>query len=226
MAIVTLDSSEYDMLRENKRKAEEEVKELKETIKSLEDKSRVILTTQYTHPLVDYDRICSTISHVLSINLINTTLTKQELEKSIRNIIALNIKFDIPYLEGRSYSSYQYIGFDDVKVKVEEHYKKEIEKAISDYKESEEHYHKLENSVEETVREKYSNTINKLKEKIQTITESKDTDIKALQDKITELSKSKEEKIAELMATIKEAQSKLEELSGAKKKGLFNKIFR
>ena len=45
MATVTLDSSEYDMLRENKKKAEEEVKELKEILKGLKDKSRVILTT-------------------------------------------------------------------------------------------------------------------------------------------------------------------------------------
>lgn len=80
------------------------------------------------------------------------------------------------------------------------------------------------------------NTINRLKEDnkllidkyekaIKDITESKDDDIKALQDRIAELSKSKEEKIAELMATINEAQSKLEKLSGTKKKGLFNKIF-
>ena len=35
MATVTPDSSEYDMLGENKKKAEEEVKELKETLKGL-----------------------------------------------------------------------------------------------------------------------------------------------------------------------------------------------
>ena len=60
------------------------------------------------------------------------------------------------------------------------------------------------------------NTINRLKE---------DNNIKALQDRIAELSRSKEEKIAELMATINEAQSKLEKLSGTKKRGLFSKIF-
>ena len=136
----------------------------------------------------------------------------------------------------REYSSSQYIGFEDVKAKVEAHYKKDIDKAIADYKESEEAYHRLKDSVEKSVKERYSNTINRLKEDnklltdryekaIKDITESKDDDIKALQDRIAELSKSKEEKIAELMATINEAQSKLEKLSGTKKKGLFSKIF-
>lgn len=47
MAMVQVDLSEYDMLREAKNKAEEEVKELKETINGLKDKSRVIIHTKY-----------------------------------------------------------------------------------------------------------------------------------------------------------------------------------
>lgn len=248
MATVTLDSSEYDMLRENKKKAEEEVKELKETLKGLKDKSRVILTTQYVYPRVDYERIHSAIVQLIEVAKdrddfrgfprysMQSNLT---IHNSIDNVLRSNIKFNnMPYNpDTREYSSSQYIGFEDVKAKVEAHYKKDIDKAIADYKESEEAYHRLEDSVEKSVKERYSNTINRLKEDnkllidkyekaIKDITESKDDDIKALQDRIAELSKSKEEKIAELMATINEAQSKLEKLSGTKKKGLFNKIFR
>lgn len=45
MATVTIDISEYDMLRNGKEQAEAEVKTLKEDIKGLKDKSRVIITT-------------------------------------------------------------------------------------------------------------------------------------------------------------------------------------
>lgn len=227
MAMVQVDLSEYDMLRETKKKAEKEVEELKETLKGLKDKSRVILTTQYVYPRVDYERIHSAIVQLIEAAkdrddfkdspryLMQSNLT---IHNSIDNVLRSNIKFDnMPYNpDTRKYSSSQYIGFEDVKAEVEAHYKKDIDKAIANYKESEEEYHRLENSVEKSVKERYSNTINSLKEDnkflidkykkaIKDITESKDDEIKALKDKIVELSKSKEEKIAELIAIINEA---------------------
>lgn len=237
MATVQVDLSEYDMLREAKDKAEKRVEELKETIKGLENKSRVILTTQYVYPEVNYDRIYSDIEQLIEgvknrSNLRDSPRYSMQADLSIHNGIEYtlrsNIKFDnMPYdISLGKYSSSQYIGFEDVKAKVEAHYKKDIDKAIADYKESEETYNRLKNSVEKDVKEMYSNTINKLKKSIKDITESKDTEIKALKDKITELSKSKEEKIAELTKTIEEAQAKLYELSEPKKKGLFTKIFK
>lgn len=243
MAMVQVDLSEYDMLREAKNKAEEEVKELKETLKGLKDKSRVILTTQYVYPKVNYEKLHSAI-----LNLIETAKDRDNFRDYPRYSMQFNhnlhseldiairqyIKFDnMPYsIDAGNYSSSQYIGFEDVKAKVEEHYKKDIDKVIANYKKSEEDYHKLEDSVEKRIKEMYSNTIDKLKnDKKMLITKheesikAKDEEIKVLQDKIAELSKSKEERIAELMTTINEAQSKLEKLSGTKKKGLFNKIF-
>lgn len=225
MATVTLDSSEYDMLRENKKKAEEEVKELKGILKDLKDKSRVILTTQYVYPKINYSKIYSDIVELMEVAKEGIDLAvfprypmpqNLVIHNSIDNILRLNIKFDnVPYNpDTGTYSSSQYIGFEDVKAKVEAYYKKDIAKAIADYKESEEEYNRLKDSVEKSVEEKYSNAINRLKE-----------DNKVLQDRIAELSKSKEEKVAELTAIINEAKSKLEKLSGTKKEGLFNKIF-
>lgn len=66
MAMVQVDLSEYDMLREAKNKAEEEVKELKETINGLKDKSRVILTTKYVYPKVNYERLVSSIIRLIT----------------------------------------------------------------------------------------------------------------------------------------------------------------
>lgn len=248
MATVQVDLSEYDTLREAKNKAEKRVEELKETIKGLENKSRVILTTQYVYPEVHYDKIYSDVIQLIEAAKdrdkfrdlpMYSTRIDLSIHNSIEHTLRSNIKFgNMPYdISLGKYSSSQYIGFEDIKAKVEAHYKKDIDKAIADYKESEETYNRLKDSVEEDVKEMYSNTINKLKKdnkllidkyekSIKDVTESKDTEIKALEDKITELSKSKEEKIAELTKTIEEAQAKLYELSEPKKKGLFTKIFK
>lgn len=43
MAMIQVDLSEYDMLREAKNKAEKRVEELEDEIKGLKDKSRVII---------------------------------------------------------------------------------------------------------------------------------------------------------------------------------------
>lgn len=247
MAMVQVELSEYDMLREAKKKAEEEVKELKETIKGLENKSRVILTTEYIYPDIDksglYNDIDNLIERAKRYDRLNSDIRFSfssyfNIPREIDSILQSNIKVDNSNYDAYIHkkNSSQYIGFEDVKAKVEAHYKKEIDKAIADYKEAEEDYHKLRDSVEESVREGYENEINRLKEeqkkvleynkkKLYKLEEEKNTEINKLKDKIAELSKSKEEKISELMATIKEAQAKLEELSGTKKKGLFNKIF-
>lgn len=236
MAMVQVDLSEYDMLREAKRKAEEEVSELKKTIRGLKDKSRVVLTTQYIYPRINHDEIRSSLIQLIKAAKevydygdpsISAQLNNLTIYNTVDNILKSNIKFnDIPYNpSNRGYSSSQYIGFEDVKAKVEAHYKKDIDKAIADYKESEETYHRLEDSVEKSVKERYSNTINKLKEDNKLLIDKYEKDIKVLRDKVAELSKSKEEKIAELMKTINEAKEEIRKLSGTRRKGLFNKIF-
>lgn len=246
MATVQVDLSEYDMLRKAKDKAEKRVKELEEDIKGLKDKSRVILTTQFVCPRINYDKLHSDILLLVEKAKDRDSLKEfphyaanigGSLHSEIESIISSNIKFDnIRYSPDiLNYSSSQYIGFDDVKARVEAHYKKDIDKAIADYKESEEDYNRLKDSIEERVRNMYIQTINRLKKdnkllvekyekSIEDITKSKDAEIKDLQDKIAELSKSKEEKIAELTAIIKDAQGRLEEIYGLKKKGLFKRI--
>lgn len=247
MAMVQVDLSEYDMLREAKNKAEEEVKELKETINGLKDKSRVILTTKYVYPKVNYERLVSSIIRLITEyknsngfgdDIRFSGLVRPSIGMAVDNVLRENIKFTnhtYSVYEGPVVPSSQYIGFEDVKVKVEEHYKKDIDKAIADYEESKENYEKLRDSVEERVRDEYSNVIAKLKKdnklliekyekSIEDITKSKDTEIKDLQDKVVELSKSKEEKVAELTAIIEDAQKRLEEIYGLKKKGLFKSI--
>lgn len=211
MAEVRVDLSEYDMLREAKNKAEKEVEELRETIKSLKDKSRVILTTKYKYYTVDIHRIATEIYRQIRFFVSET---------EIANIIKRNIEGRAKYSMSETDSS-QYIGFDDVRVQVENHYKNEINKAIQNYKDSEEEYRKLKESVEDSIRDMYLDTIKQLNDNVK----SKDVEIESLKSQISELSKSKDERIAELIVTIREAQFKLDKLNG-KKRGLFNKIFK
>lgn len=213
MAEVRVDLFEYDMLREAKDKAEKEVKELKETVKGLKDKSRVILTTKYKYYTVDVHKI---VYEIHRHAMYNKPLTEIE----IASIVNRNIGSHAVHSMTETDSS-QYIGFDDVRVQVENHYKNEIDRAIQNYKDSEKEYHKLRESVEDSVKDMYLNIIDQLKDDIK----SKNEEIKNIKSQITELSKSKDERVAELMVTIKEAQSKLDELNG-KRKGLFSKIFK
>lgn len=223
MPTVQVDLSEYDMLRENKKKAEEEVKDLKETIKGLKDKSRVVLQTKFKYHSIDTYRIASAIKHSMNYNLSLSV-------ECIASIINTNLA-TVSALSGE-YDSCQYIGFDDVKFRVEEHYKKEIDKAITDYEDSKRDYYRLKDSVEERIKKEYSNMLDKLEKEKKNLIEkheedikSKDEEIKVLQERLTELSKSKEDRIAELTAIIEKAKAEMIELTKVKK-GFFNKIFK
>lgn len=243
MATVQVDLSEYDMLREAKNKAEKEVVELKEAIKGLKDKSKVILTTEYIYPNINISKICSDVVNlvkeardleVYTDHSIYPVSSSYSIYREVESILSSNIKVkNRPYNPDKTnYSSSQYIGFDDVKSKVEAHYKKDIDRVIADYKESIDEYHKFKDKVEGDVREEYDNTIKRLKkdnkllvDKYEKIIENKDSEICKLQDQIKELSKSNKEKIAELEATIEEAKAKMREITGVKK-GFFSKIFK
>lgn len=227
MAMVQVDLSEYDMLREAKDKAEKRVKELEEDIKGLKDKSRVIIHTKYkvkSNPI----NISAAARTIVNMSRYLPYLSIEDVEKvliSSKKIIYTDIDTD------STNESEQLIGFDDVRVMVENKYKKELEDAINYYRESEESYHKLKDSAYDEVRKDYEDSIKKnesinakLKEEKKEIIKTKDAKIKELQDKIAELSKSKEEKVAELTAIIEDAQKRLEEIYGLKKKGLFKSI--
>lgn len=229
MAMVQVDLSEYDMLRETKNKAEKRVEELEDEIKGLKDKSRVIIQTRCKVKTYAYNmqEIASKLMRKINFeSYISTDDVERILHES-------KLEYCGTTIDPTDDNSSQLIGFDDVRVMVENKYKKEMEEAINNYKESEEKYYELRDSVYDEARKYYEDSIKRvqginseLKEEKEEIIKTKDAEIKELQDKIAELSRSKEEKIAKLMNTINEAQAKLEELTGPKKKGLFNKIFK
>ena len=72
MAIVQVDLSEYDMLRQAKQKAEDECAELKESIKALKNSSKAIVKTVRVKNRVQFDIdkiISNTIKNIRTIQV-------------------------------------------------------------------------------------------------------------------------------------------------------------
>lgn len=209
MAKVTVDISEYDALREAKAKAEQEVKELKETIKDLKKGSKVIFQTKCVGGDVNaaIRCICSKCASISYHDYLTIT-----------NI--LNSLFG-----GEPRDTYQYINFKDVEAQVEAgisaQKKKELEDAIRYYEKAALEYETKNASLEGEYQKQKEVYENASKLQIDKLNE----EIKYLNDRIAELKKSRNEKIAELEAQIDEAEAKLSDL-GARKKGWFNRMFK
>lgn len=209
MAKVTVDISEYDALREAKAQAEQEVKELKETIKDLKKGSKVIFQTRYirgdVNAAIRYIRSkCASISYPDHLIITNT----------------LNNLFG-----GEPRDTYQYINFKDVEAQVEagisEQKKKELEDAIRYYERAALEYETKNAGLEEEYQKQKKAYEDASKFQIDKLNE----EIKYLNDRIAELKKSKDEKIAELIKQIDEAGIKLSELKD-NRKNWFNRLFK
>lgn len=210
LKIVQLDISEYNSIKEAKEKAENEVRELKKTLEKFKDESkRVIIKTFCKYPAINFYYITREIKKLINSyvsigkDLLNPKvnidyLKLQNLDAKLylnidyilrRNIDYNNISTTIEKCES------QFIGFDDIKQEVKEHYKKELEDSIYRHEAAEASYINLRNSVKEDVESEYINKINRLKETIK----EKDKIIECAHEEILNLK--------------------------AKKKGLFSKIF-
>lgn len=105
MSVLNIDLSEYDAMRSHTKELEEQVKELKEQVKGLKNGSKVILRKE-----IVIESVCSDIPFKHYVPEEN----KYVPEKS-RRIIE---------------TSESFVGFEDVRLKVEEHMKDEVERSI------------------------------------------------------------------------------------------------
>lgn len=126
MAVVNVDYSEFETLKNRVKELEETVKEKDKTIASLKDGSRVIIRkeVQIEYERSAIDRICGS----------QTDPFYSQDEKPRRTIE----------------TSESYIGFEDVRLKVEEHMKDEINRSIKQ---------------RDASRESYESSVQKYKEK-------------------------------------------------------------
>lgn len=126
MAVVNVDYSEFETLKNRVKELEETVKEKDKTIASLKDGSRVIIRkeVQIEYERSAIDRICGS----------QTDPFYSQDEKPRRTVE----------------TSESYIGFEDVRLKVEEHMKDEINRSIKQ---------------RDASRESYESSVQKYKEK-------------------------------------------------------------
>lgn len=118
MAIVNVDYSEFETLKNRVKELEETVKEKDKTIASLKDGSRVIIRKEVQ---IEYERFSDPFRRMGGID--KDPLYSQD-EKPRRTVE----------------TSESYVGFEDVRLKVEEHMKDEVKRSIQQRDESRANY--------------------------------------------------------------------------------------
>lgn len=116
MAIVNVDYSEFETLKNRVKELEETVKEKDKTIASLKDGSRVIIRKEVQ---IEYERFSDPFRRMRG----SDPLYSQD-EKPRRTVE----------------TSESYVGFEDVRLKVEEHMKDEVKRSIQQRDESRANY--------------------------------------------------------------------------------------
>lgn len=118
MAVVNVDYSEFETLKNRVKELEETVKEKDKTIASLKDGSRVIIRKEVQ---IEYERFSDPFRRMH--DCATDPLYSQD-EKPRRTVE----------------TSESYIGFEDVRLKVEEHMKDEVKRSIQQRDESRANY--------------------------------------------------------------------------------------
>lgn len=118
MAIVNVDYSEFETLKNRVKELEETVKEKDKTIASLKDGSRVIIRKEVQ---IEYESFSDPFRRMRGID--KDPLYSQD-EKPRRTVE----------------TSESYVGFEDVRLKVEEHMKDEVNRSIKQRDESRAYY--------------------------------------------------------------------------------------
>lgn len=131
MPVVNVDLSEYDAIRNRVKELEEQVKEQKETIKSLKDGSRVILRREQ---VIQIERCAPSMYE----QMMSRSQPCYQSDTKERHTIE---------------TSEQYINFEDVRLKVEEKMKTEVERSIRERDEARDKYNKRMDELDEKYKE-------------------------------------------------------------------------
>ena len=157
MAVVNVDYSEFETLKNRVKELEETVKEKDKTIASLKDGSRVIIRKEVQ---IEYETFSEPFRRLRGID--KNPLYSQD-DKPRRTVE----------------TSESYLGFEDVRLKVEEHMKDEVKRSIQQRDESRANYDssvqrynekvKMLDANEKSLKDKYAkkeaNLISEYKEK-------------------------------------------------------------
>lgn len=161
MAIVNVDYSEFETLKNRVKELEETVKEKDKTIASLKDGSRVIIRKEVQ---IEYETFSDPFRRMRGID--QDPLYSQD-EKPRRTVE----------------TSESYVGFEDVRLKVEERMKNEVNRSIQQRDESRESYESIvqrynekekklddkEKSLKDEYAQKEADLISEYKEKVKAL---------------------------------------------------------
>lgn len=114
MAIVNVDYSEFETLKNRVKELEETVKEKDKTIASLKDGSRVIIRKEVQ---IEYERFSAPFRRMRGIDQDPSYSQDEKPRRTVE-------------------TSESYVGFEDVRLKVEEHMKDEVKRSIQQRDES------------------------------------------------------------------------------------------
>ena len=145
MAVVNVDLSEYDAIRNRNKELEEQVKELKKLNESLKSNAKVILRKETVVKSFDYERISNPYFDELG-----------HYNEGVR-----------PKQTKIVESSESYINFEDVRLKVENQMREEVERSIKDNKDAYEKYLEKYNSLDADFQKKKTELEESCKKKLQ-----------------------------------------------------------
>lgn len=224
MSILQIDLSEYDAMRKSLKDAENRIEELKEENKDLKKSSKIIFRreVEYLSPMIDMYKFGQAIKN--EIQSYEYSGLRLNIERLAAICIEVWKKFPkeyskvVPTTEKVPMQSDTLIGFDDVRLKIEEMFKeqftKEHQQAIRELNLEKDTYKTKYNSIYDEISGKFKSTIKRLKEE--------NNKLKEELKESKEANKDNEVKLAESEEKVKELQEELNKLK-TKKKHWFGK---
>ena len=214
MAVVNVDLSEYDALRESEREAKQRVKKLEAELEGLKSGDKaVIVSKRYNRKFNSIDIASSVIRFMNSLaNPLVRYHVREDMVVPLQNALSTVLS---RYNEITSESSYYLIestteikGFDDIRMTIENKFRQDSKRDIDDLKnslkEAQERYINKYNSVykeaSKKADEEYKTIISDLRETVK----ARDTEIDNLIIKVSNLNKELEKTKEKLSITEEE----------------------
>lgn len=242
MAMLNIDLSEYDMMRETKARLEKQLAEKEDIIKGLESRSRVVIKTDTVVKNLNLDSLRSVLIQEMFGSFIYSQYEHYVpyINKIVPHIVGI-LKSPEKYgLLREDYvtvgCSSQYVGFDDVRDTIEksyaERFQREIDEERERYIEKRKEYEATKKEILSEIEEDHRSVIQNLKTKhkvqIKAFEDEKTVlknEISDLKSQIAQLNKSTKEKVKEAEETMNKAIAAYNDLLYKPKKKKWFKLW-
>lgn len=231
MAVVNVDLSEYDMIRESEKNAKRELAELKKELQSLKDNSSCVVKTRVYHDTINVNRLAEQVKSMMKNVLWEspylcgcTNQVSDAIKNCINSVLQQNVNQRTYFTEDPM--QIEVVGFETMRNQVESILREQYEKSwqtkieLADQKLNE-YYEKID-SIENVLNQKFNKKLSANEDEIKSLKDellSKDLEIK-------ELSKSTEVRIAEAQQRVDLAMGELNRLKQNSKQNWFKNIFK